>query len=405
MNAIPLNSDFAVSTPAPARSFTSLRKNFVAALKPVEKVIERKSTIPIISCVRIAAEGYSVKLSGTDLDIVQTVETGAMVHAPFVCYVNAKLLWNVISKAKASHLTLEFIPGEESGKVIVTTDGVATTFEALLPKVPEGQEPENHMVLENAFDKATGVHTFTVPAETFGKAMAFTLNGVSTESTRYYLQGVYMHFLAKEDMGLRGLTFVATDGHRLFAKSIAALIPTTMPGIIIPTKTMKAVIAACEANERGIIKVNLTTTHFRMTMDGVTIISKLIDGTFPEYGRVCPRDRELFFRMPSERLGNVLEQVIASSGRNTPAIRLTFKDSQVAISVSREGQPYEIASLPVEMPEGTELIVGYSGRYLANLCKVFPDGFYIAPQDGGSPALLRGVNSKAEFGVLMPTRI
>jgi len=251
------------------------RNALLKSLGHVHRVVERRNTYPILANVLLKAASGALDLRATDLDIEVTESVPAMVATAGTTTVPAHTLYEIVRKlADGAEVRLE-----TEGEQMLLTSGRSRFHLGCL-------SPDSFPDLKSgAFS-----HSFSMPAATLRDLIERTQFAISNEETRYYLNGIYVHTLeAGKEMVLRA---VATDGHRMArAETEAPAGSRGMPGIIIPKKTVGEVLKLLEGAE-GDVGVEVSDTKIRFTLNGVVLLSKLIEGTFPDYERVTPKNND-----------------------------------------------------------------------------------------------------------------
>jgi DNA polymerase-3 subunit beta len=241
---------------------------FLKALNHVQSVVERRNTIPILSNVMVQAKGGEVKLTATDLDIEIVESAAGDVAQDGAATVPAHMLYDIVRKLPDG-AQLELNQAGDRGRISIIAGRSRFALQALPP--------------EDFPDLSSGEfgNTFSLGAADLRFLIERTRFAISTEETRYYLNGIYFH-----EVSGKHLRAVATDGHRL-AQSQMALPPGAagMPGIIVPRKTVLELVKLLEG-EDGEVEVAISASKIRFTFGKLVLTSKLIDGTFPDYERV-----------------------------------------------------------------------------------------------------------------------
>ncbi|MEE3316164.1 MAG: DNA polymerase III subunit beta, partial [Pseudomonadota bacterium] len=253
--------------------FSIERGTLLKAVGQAQSVVERRNTIPILANVLIEADANSVSFRATDLDIEVVDKTVAQVERPGATTVSAVTLHEIVRKLPDGAL-VDLTDDGISGRLTVQA-GRSNFSLATLPK-------EDFPVMASSEYTAN----FSAPAPVLRRLFDKSKFAISTEETRYYLNGVYMHVATGEDGQV--LRCVATDGHRL--ARIDATLPEgadTMPGVIVPRKTVNELRKLLDDDEVQ-IAVSVSETKVRFATPEITLTSKVIDGTFPDYSRVIP---------------------------------------------------------------------------------------------------------------------
>ena len=249
------------------------RGTLLKALAQAQSVVERRNTIPILANVLIEAEGAQVSFRATDLDTEVVDRAAAMVERAGATTVSAVMLHEIVRKLPDGAL-VNLTEDAASGRLAITA-GRSSFNLATLPR-------EDFPVMASSEYSSN----FSAPAAVLRRLFDKAKFAISTEETRYYLNGVYMH-TANGDTG-HVLRCVATDGHRL--ARIDAPLPegaAGMPGVIVPRKTVNELRKLLDDDEAQ-IAVSVSETKVRFATPAIMLTSKVIDGTFPDYTRVIP---------------------------------------------------------------------------------------------------------------------
>lgn len=365
------------------------RNNLLKSLGHVHRVVERRNTYPILANVLLKAGDGKVDLRATDLDIEVTESVPAMVGTAGTTTVPAHTLYEIVRKlSDGAEVRLE-----TEGEQVLLTSGRSRFHLASL-------SPDSFPDLKSG----TFSHQFSIAAATLRELIERTQFAISNEETRYYLNGIYIHTLEVNKQPT--LRAVATDGHRMArAETAAPAGARGMPGIIIPKKTVGEVQKLLEGVE-GDVAVELSDTKIRLTVNGVVLLSKLIEGTFPDYDRVTPKnnDKEMVVDRASFALAVDRVSTIASE-RGGKAVKLAVKDGQLELSVSNPDHGTATEELAVAFePESFE--IGFNARYLLDIVgQIRSDNAVFLFNDSGSPTLVREDGDAKALYVLMPMRV
>lgn len=366
------------------------RSNLLKSLNHVHRVVERRNTIPILGNVLLKAEGASLELKATDLDLEVTEATAAQVDQTGATTVPAHLLYDIVRK----------LP--EGAEVALRTDDSGNTMSVMsgrssfrLQCLPQADFPE---LTAGSFS-----HTFRLEATALKGLIDKTQFAISTEETRYYLNGIYLH--THESEGRLALRAVATDGHRLARAEIEAPAGSEgMPGIIIPRKTVSELQKLLDSPDVK-IAVELSESKIRFTIGSVILTSKLIDGTFPDYQRVIPTGNDK--RLIIDRAGfkAAVDRVSTISSERGRAVKLSIADGQVTLSVNNPDSGSATEELPADY-DADPIEIGFNARYLLDVTEQLSGGearFMLA--DAGSPTLIHDTGDDHALYVLMPMRV
>jgi len=254
-------------------------------------------------------------------------------------------------------------------------------------------------------DLAAGdmTHKFTLAAADLKRLLDKTQFAISTEETRYYLNGIYLHTAgAGGNMLLRA---VATDGHRLAQVELPA--PTGaegMPGIIVPRKTVNEVQRLIEDVE-GEVAVELSQAKIRFTLGSVVLTSKLIDGTFPDYGRVIPLGNDKLLEVDKKEFEQAVDRVSTIASERGRAVKLSLTSGRLVLSVTNPDSGSATEEIEVTY-EADPIDIGFNSRYLLDIAaQIEGDTAVLKLADPGSPTLVQDKDAKGALYVLMPMRV
>lgn len=366
--------------------FTATKSALNAALALTGDIVERRNTIPILSNVLFAraAEGGGLVVRMTDLDIEAEVSLPATVQPGFVAYtVPGHMLRDIARKLPEGEVDLSALP---SGEVQIR----AGRSKFALHSLPEADFP--------SLSAGEVQFRFSIDAKSLAAAIAGVAFATSTEETRYYLNGIYLH---AEDDGVR---LVATDGHRLASRHVrrdSGEAPAA--GIIVPRKTV-AVLQKILPKD-GLVEIEASDAKIAFRIPGLRLISKLIDGTFPDYRRVIPADGQHRWQIESAALTAAVDRVATISGERGKACRFSFSAGQLMLSVVNADAGAAEETLACEGAD--ELTIGFNAKYVADALNHLPEGdISLTTSDPGSPAVLRADGDHAaNLIVLMPMRV
>lgn len=366
------------------------RAHLVKALTHVHRVVERRNTIPILSNVLIRAEGDSLSLKGTDLDIEVAERIGAMVETPGGTTVPAHMFYDIVRKLPDG-AQIELAVRPEGG----TLDIRAGRSKFALQILPEADFPD--------LTAGTFTHRFEMPATDLKRLVDRTQFAISTEETRYYLNGIYLHAVAAGgDLKFRA---VATDGHRLAQAELTAPHGCEgMPGVIVPRKTVGEIQKLVEDPEAK-VTVELSDAKIRLTFGPVLLTSKLIDGTFPDYGRVIPQGNDKELKVDRDDFATAVDRVSTISSERGRAVKLAVADSKLTLTVVNPDSGSAVEELAVEYDQ-EPLEIGFNSRYLLDIAGQLTTStavFRLA--DAGSPTLIQDLGDTSSLYVLMPMRV
>lgn len=365
---------------------------FANALSAVTRVVESRNTYPILANVHLTAEADKVVLRATDLDIEITRTLDANVEVGGVTTVPARTLEAIIKKmGKDWEVTVESA-GENNVAVKAGRSrfSLATLSPDSFPDLKAGQFS----------------HRFEMPAADLRLIIDKTSFAISTEQTRYYLNGIYFHVVGSP--GAYVLRGVATDGHRMARCEVA--VPDGaigMPAAIVPSKTISEIGRLIE-KIAGDVAVELSDTKLRIAVGDSVLLTKLIEGTYPDYDRVTPKSNNKHAIVSKTEIEKALDRVSTlATDRGGKAVKLGFADGLLKLEVTNSDHGSATEEMAVQFDPEEALEVGFNTKYLADILRVI-DGadVRLELQDGGSPAVLRSDTGDGSFlAVLMPMRV
>ncbi|MEZ5874292.1 MAG: DNA polymerase III subunit beta [Hyphomicrobiales bacterium] len=366
------------------------KPSLAKALAHVASVVERRNTIPILSNVLLGGGANELKLTATDLDmeLVETVPCQAKGESAIT--VPAHMFYDIVRKLpEGNDIALER-DGEQERLVI--TSGPA---QFALQTLPADDFP--------ALSVDDLGHAFTLSAKDLKRLIEKTRFAISTEETRYYLNGIYLH--AAESDGKPTLRAVATDGHRL--AQVELPLPSGakgMSGVIVPRKTVLELSKLVEDAD-GDVRIELSPSKIRVTAGRVILTSKLIDGTFPDYERVIPQGNDKRLAVDNATFAQAVDRVSTLSSDKGRAVKLALADSKLTLSVNNPDSGSATEELAVEYGFDP-LEIGFNARYLLDISQQLESGtaeFHLA--DPGSPTMVRDAEDPSALYVLMPMRV
>ncbi|HEX2728005.1 MAG TPA: DNA polymerase III subunit beta [Beijerinckiaceae bacterium] len=366
------------------------RAALLKSLGHVHRVVERRNTIPILANVLLRAEGQGLRLKATDLDIEVTETIPADVAEGGATTVPAHVIYDIVRKLpEGAQASLE--TARDATQMQIRSGRSRFMLQAL----PESDFP----------DLAAGdlPHRFTLPASDLKRLIDKTQFAISTEETRYYLNGIYFHTIAAE--GATMLRAVATDGHRLARVEMAAPPGADgMPGIIVPRKAVAEIQKLVEDADAE-VAVELSASKIRLTFNGVVLTSKLIDGTFPDYQRVIPSGNDKRLTVERDDFAKAVDRVSTISSERGRAVKLALSDGRLMLSVNNPDSGSATEELEVEY-EAAALDIGFNARYLLDITgQLDGDTALFRLADPGSPTLIQDREGAPALYVLMPMRV
>lgn len=369
------------------------RAKLLRCLSHVQSVVERRNTIPILSNVLIEASSDGlVKIMATDLDL-QVVESLAAnrVESAGSITVSAHLLFDIARKLPdGAEVSLE----TADNRMVVKAN--RSRFQ--LPTLPRDDFP---VIVEG--DLPT---SFELPAATLAELIDRTRFAISTEETRYYLNGIFLH-VADDNGGV--LKAAATDGHRLARFTVPRPAGAEgMPDVIVPRKCVAELRKLLEESLDTNVLVDLSPSKIRFTMGGeggVVLTSKLIDGTFPDYSRVIPTGNDKLLKLDPKSFFAGVDRVATIATEKTRAVKMALEADKVTISVTSPDNGNASEELAADY-RSDPMEIGFNAGYLKDiLAQIDSDTVELHLADAGAPTLIRKDEKSAALYVLMPMRV
>jgi DNA polymerase-3 subunit beta len=365
------------------------RAALLKAMSRAQGVVERRTTIPILSNVLIEAADAGVTFRATDLDIEVQEAIPAMVERAGATTVPAHTLHEIARKLPdGATITLEEDANE--GRLTVSAGRARFT----LPTLPREDFP---IMASAEYDV-----DYQIAAPVIRRLFEKASFAISTEETRYYLNGVYLHIA---DDGGAKLRAVATDGHRL-ARIDADVPPGAegAPGVIVPRKTVGELRKLLEDDE-AIICVSVSETKIRFSANGLTLTSKVIDGSFPDYTRVIPVGNTKRLEVDANEFARTVDRVSTVSAERSRAVKLSLEQDRLTLSVNAPDSGSATDELAVAYND-EPMEIGFNAKYLLEIAgQVDRENAVLMFNGPGDPTLVREGDDDSAIYVVMPMRV
>jgi DNA polymerase-3 subunit beta len=361
------------------------RATLLKSLGHVQSVVERRNTIPILSNVLIEArDDGSLRLMATDLDLQVDESVPANVSQAGATTVSAHTLFDIVRKLPEGS-QVEITAAE--GKMQVVAGRARFNLSTLprddFPVIAEGELPTR----------------FELPAATLRQIIEKTRFAISSEETRYYLMGIFLHLVDDQ------LRAAATDGHRLARVTVGKPDGADgMPDVIVPRKCVQELYRLLEELE-GTVEISLSPTKVRFGLGSAVLTSKLIDGTFPDYNRVIPTGNDKLLKLDPKSFSAGVDRVSTIASEKTRAVKISVDRDKVTLSVTSPENGVATEELAADYgSDGIE--IGFNARYLLDiLSEIEGDTVEVHLADAAAPTLLRENDKSNALYVLMPMRV
>ena len=361
------------------------RATLLKSLAHVQSVVERRNTIPILSNVLIEArEDNSIRLMATDLDLQVDESVPANVDQPGATTVPAHTLFDIVRKLpEGSQVEIDAAEGKMHLSAGRSRFHLPTLPRDDFPVISEGELPTS----------------FQLPAATLRQIIDKTRFAISSEETRYYLMGIFLHVADDQ------LKAAATDGHRL----ARVVLPKPdgadgMPDVIVPRKCVAELRKLLEEVE-GTVEVSLSATKVRFGLGSAVLTSKLIDGTFPDYNRVIPTANDKLLKLDPKTFASGVDRVSTIASEKTRAVKMSVDRDKVTLSVTSPESGTATEELPADYGSDT-IEIGFNAKYLLDILgEIEGDTVEVHLADAAAPTLLRENDKSNALYVLMPMRV
>jgi DNA polymerase III subunit beta len=364
------------------------RATLLKSLGHVQSVVERRNTIPILSNVLLeAAEDGTIRLMATDLDLQINETVEANVTEPGATTVSAHTLFDIARKLpEGSQVELSAAEGKMQVNAGRARFNLATLPRDDFPVIAEGDLPTQ----------------FELPAATLRQIIDKTRFAISTEETRYYLNGIFLHVSDETQPVLKA---AATDGHRLARVTVPRPEGATgMPDVIIPRKCVAELRKLLDELD-GTVSVSLSESKIRFGLGSAILTSKLIDGTFPDYSRVIPTANDKLLRIDPRSFEEGVDRVATIASEKTRAVKMALDRDKITLSVTSPENGTAAEEVPGDYGSDS-LEIGFNARYLLDILgQIEGDTVEVHLADAAAPTLLRENDKASALYVLMPMRV
>ncbi len=371
-----------------ALEFIIDKSQFLKALGHVQSVVERRNAIAILSNVKIEAFAGEISLTATDMDIAVTEKIDSEIAQEGALTVSAHTLYEIIRKLPdGSQVSIK---GDASNTGHLEIKSGSCNFSlSCLPVADFPVMGSGDMPFEFSLTGAELVALIEKPRF-----------AVSTEETRYYLNGIYIH-ATENNM----LCAVATDGHRLAKVEIEAPEGASkIPGVIIPRKTVDALKKMADEAQDN-IKISLSDTKICVTSNKTVLLSKLIDGTFPDYTRVIPKNNDKSLIVDSAIFTKAVDRVSTISSDKTKAVKAIVSQGKITLTATNDDNGTACEEIEANYNSDT-VEIGFNSRYILDMMNAIEgDEAEFVFADGSAPVLVKDSGDASSLYVIMPMRI
>ena len=366
------------------------RAALLKTLAHVQSAVERRNTIPILSNVLIDVSEGTLALTATDMDLTIVDAVPVEMAEPGATTAPVHTLYDIVRKLPEG-AQVEITSGGDGSHIKLAAARSIFTLATL---------PKEDFPSTGAADLP---HEFTLQAGELRNLIDRTRFAISTEETRYYLNGIYLHAAKTNDLDV--LRAVATDGHRLARFEMP--LPTgasDMPGVIVPRKTVNELHKLLEETDKS-VDVSLSETKIRFSFDATVLTSKLIDGTFPDYERVIPAGNDKIVKVDCRDFKEAVDRVSTISSEKSRAVKLVISEGGITLSATSPENDTATEEIPITY-SGPEIEIGFNSRYLLDIAQqIVGEQAEISLADSASPTVVSDVSDSSALYVLMPMRV
>jgi len=369
--------------------FTIDRDVFLKSLGRANGIIEKKTTLPILSNVLINAKESKIKIISTDLDIIyfeEVIPEGIKKEGSTTT--SASILYDILRKLK-SNSKVELALLNQNKLKLVSGNSKFNLLCMPSDNFPLAEEDINQ-------------EKFEISSQKLLKLLNKTKISISNDETRHYLNGIYLHKIKSENKLF--LCGVATDSHRLSSSSIEIDPGTNIESIILPKKTIFQLISLLEQNNDS-IKISNNKSKIKFEMKIGVLISKVIDGRFPDYNKVVPKDNEKVLEIKLSEFKDSIERVTTVSSDRKEGLKMFISKDNVQLTVNNPNSGEGVENIGAKF-NSNDLNISFNSRYLTDIAsQIENESIVINLKDPGSPVLIRDLLDKNSFHVVMPMKI
>ena len=352
-------------------------------------IIEKRTTLPILSNILLEAKNSKIKITATDLDIIYSEEIPVQeLKKEGSTTTSASILYDILRKLESNSQVELSIQGKDRLKLVSGN----SKFNLLCIS------PDNFPLSEEDIKQKI----FEVSSHKFLKLLNKTKISISNDETRHYLNGIYLHKVNLKNVTL--LCGVATDSHRLSSSSLEINSDVDIEPVILPKKTIFQLISLLEENTEN-IKISSNKSKIKFEMNNGVLISKVIDGRFPDYTKVVPSGNKKTLKIKLNEFRNSVERVTTVSTDKREGLKMNISKDTLQLSVNSPNSGEGNENINAEF-NSDNMSVSFNSRYLVDIASQIEDeSIIINLNDAGSPVLIEDLSDKNSFHVVMPMKI
>lgn len=369
--------------------FIITKQAIFKTLSHLQSIVNKKNTLPILSNILIEAEHNSLTLSSTDMDISIKETINCNIVEEGATTLNAQIIYDIIKKLPENN-EVEFISNDS--KILTIRSNVSKFSLNCLPK-------DDFPIIETT----SNGKKITVNAKTTFNLINKTKFAISNEETRYFLNGLYLNIT--KDSSSNIITFVGTDGHRLATSSSNThSFDHEIPGVIIPKKTINE-LAKILSEKHDDIDIDISSNKIIFYIDNLILISKLIDGSFPDYNKVIPKNNTNHLIINRTNLLSAVDRVSTISNEKSPSIKFKVFNDLVNLSTVNNENSTATEDIPAKY-DGIDIEIGFNSRYIMDILdNLEGEEIKLSFNDNSTPIIAQEQSKSNLIYVLMPMRV
>ena len=369
--------------------FKISRSVFFKTLSHLQGIVDKKNSLPILANIMIEAKDNELILSSTDMDISIIEKISCNVTEDGATTINSQILYDIVRKID-DNSDIEII--SNNGKLLTLRSDGSRFSLACLPK-------EDYPIIEQ---NNSGID-ISLNSNILFKLIDKTKFAISNEETRYFLNGLYFNVTKEDNENI--VTLVGTDGHRLakFSHSIEENIEQ-ISGVIIPKKTIYELSKLLSETEDS-IQISISSNKIIFIIGKIIFISKLIDGSFPDYKRVIPNDNKYILKINRDKLLSAVDRVSTIANEKSPVIKFKLLENVLNLNTINNESSTASEDLDVNY-DGDEIEIGFNSKYIMDIVNNLEDNeISINLKDNTSPIIAQENSNTNLVYVLMPMRV
>ena len=362
------------------------RDVLLQSLTHIQGVVEKKTTLPILANVLIQANEEGLLITATDMDMIISEKINANVSTNGSTTTGSQALFDIVRKLPSnSKIHFALLDQKKLKLVSGMSDYELTCLSA-----------DEFPILEDNLDN----ESITIDATSFLKLLNKTKFAISNDETRHYLNGIFIG----KDEGNKNLIAVATDGHRLSKTSINVDDNKNFHPVILPKKAIFELLSILN-DQKDDIKVISTKSKIKFLIKNISLISKVIDGKFPDYSKVIPSDERIEIKADTAKFSTALDRLRALSSDRKGVIKIKIEQNNLLFTIKDITHGGGLEKIDTSY-SGPNLEIGFNSNYLIDVANVIDSNkIILKAKDASSPIVICDEKDKLSTFVVMPMRV